>query len=302
MGMKCGKKGQVMERFDIAIIGTGPAGLEAAITAKIRNKKIILFGDKQLSLKVEKAHTIQNYLGLPGVSGEALKDAYLDHLKTLEIEITEDRINTVYAMGEYFFLQGNGTNYEASSIILATGVSNVKPITGEEAFLGKGVSYCATCDALLYRDKTVAIVGYAPKAEAEADFMTEVAQKVYYIPMYKEEVHVSEKVCLLKEMPKAVEGTFKVEKLITEQNCYELDGVFFLRENIAPAQLVPGLKIEENHIAVDRRMRTNLNGCFACGDIVGEPYQYIKSAGEGNVAALSAVAYLAEKKRNKEKE
>ena len=95
-----------MERYDIAIIGTGPAGLEAAITARIRNKKIILFGNKNLSLKVEKAHTIQNYLGLPDIGGEELKAAYEAHLKAMDIEITEDKINAVYAMGEYFALQG----------------------------------------------------------------------------------------------------------------------------------------------------------------------------------------------------
>lgn len=142
-----------MERYDIAIIGTGPAGLEAAITARIRNKKIILFGNKNLSLKVEKAHTIQNYLGLPNIGGEELKAAYEAHLKAMEIEITEDRINAVYAMGEYFALQGNGTNYEAQTVILATGVSTAKAYPGEEQFLGRGVSYCATCDAPLYRGK-----------------------------------------------------------------------------------------------------------------------------------------------------
>ena len=134
-----------MERYDIAILGTGPAGVEAAITAKIRNKKIILFGNKNLSLKVEKAHTIQNYLGLPDIGGEELKAAYEAHLKAMDIEITEDKINAVYAMGEYFALQGNGTNYEAQTVILATGVSTAKAYPGEEQFLGRGVSYCATC-------------------------------------------------------------------------------------------------------------------------------------------------------------
>ena len=300
-----------MERYDIAIIGTGPAGLEAAITAKIRNKKIILFGNKNLSLKVEKAHTIQNYLGLPDIGGEELKAAYEAHLKAMDIEITEDKINAVYAMGEYFALQGNGTNYEAQTVILATGVSTAKAYPGEEQFLGRGVSYCATCDAPLYRGKTAAIIGFSPKEEAEADFMAEMADKVYYIPMYEADVNVADSyipmyeadvnvadsIEVLREKPVAVEGALKVQELVTDRNRYDVDGVFFLRESVSPAQLVPGLKIEDNHIEVDRQMRTNLAGCFACGDAVGAPYQYIKSAGEGNVAALSAVAYLAEKKR-----
>ena len=210
---------------------------------------------------------------------------------------TEDKINAVYAMGEYFALQGNGTNYEAQTVILATGVSTAKAYPGEEQFLGRGVSYCATCDAPLYRGKTAAIIGFSPKEEAEADFMAEMADKVYYIPMYEADVNVADSVEVLREKPVSVEGSLKVQELVTDRNRYDVDGVFFLRESVSPAQLVPGLKIEDNHIAVDRQMRTNLAGCFACGDAVGAPYQYIKSAGEGNVAALSAVAYLAEKKR-----
>lgn len=287
-----------MERYDIAIIGTGPAGLEAAITAKIRNQKIILFGSRDLSVKVEKAHTIQNYLGLPDISGSDLAEAYKNHLKAMEIEITEDKINAVYAMGDYFALQGIGTNYEAAAVILATGVSNAKTYPGEEQFLGRGVSYCATCDAPLYRGKTAAIVGFSPKEEAEADFLAGIADKVYYIPMYRDEVKVLDSVEVLREKPVSVEGTMKVQQLVTNRGSYDVDGVFFLRESVSYAQLVPGLKIENGHIDVDRGMRTNLAGCFACGDAVGTPYQYIKAAGEGNVAALSAAAYLAEKKRS----
>lgn len=287
-----------MERYDIAIIGTGPAGLEAAITAKVRNKKIILFGNKNLSMKVEKAHTIQNYLGLPNIAGEDLKAAYENHLKAMDIQITEDKINAVYAMGEYFALQGNGTSYEAQTVILATGVSTAKAYPGEEEFLGRGVSYCATCDAPLYRGKTAAIIGFSPKEEAEADFMSEMAEKVYYFPMYEGAVKVSDNIEVIQDKPVAVEGTMKVQELVTEKGSYAVDGIFFLRESVSPAQLVPGLKIEDNHIAVDRQLRTNIAGCFACGDAVGAPYQYIKSAGEGNVAALSAVSYLAEKRRN----
>ena len=84
----------------------------------------------------------------------------------------------------------------------------------------------------------------------------------------------------------------KVEKLITTGSAYDLDGVFFLRESVSPGQLVPGLEMDEGHVKVDRSMKTNIPGCFACGDITGQPYQYIKAAGEGNVAALSAVSYL----------
>ena len=280
-------------RYDVAIIGTGPAGLSAAITLKIRNKNIILFGSKDLSSKVAKAHEIQNYLGLPAISGEALAKKFASHIESMGIEITQEQITTVYSMGDYYsLLSKNNQMYDVSAVILATGVNFGKPYPGEKEFLGIGVSYCATCDAPLYRGKTVAIIGASPKEEAEADFMSEIAGKVYYIPLYKEKVNVKEAITVVEDVPTAIEGEMKAEKLILKNQELAVDGIFILRESVLPEQLVPGLEMDGNHIAVNRRMETNLAGCFACGDIVGMPYQYIKSAGEGNVAALSAVGYL----------
>ena len=280
-------------RYDVAIIGTGPAGLSAAITLKIRNKNIILFGSKDLSSKVAKAHEIQNYLGLPAISGEALAKKFASHIESMGIEITQEQITTVYSMGDYYsLLSKNNQMYDVSAVILATGVNFGKPYPGEKEFLGIGVSYCATCDAPLYRGKTVAIIGASPKEEAEADFMSEIAGKVYYIPLYKEKVNVKETITVVEDVPTAIEGKMKAEKLILKNQELTVDGIFILRESVLPEQLVPGLEMDGNHIAVNRRMETNLAGCFACGDIVGMPYQYIKSAGEGNVAALSAVGYL----------
>ena len=280
-------------RYDVAIIGTGPAGLSAAITLKIRNKSIILFGSKDLSSKVAKAHEIQNYLGLPAISGEALAKKFSSHIESMGIEITQEQITTVYSMGDYYsLLSKNNQMYDVSAVILATGVNFGKPYPGEKEFLGIGVSYCATCDAPLYRGKTVAIIGASPKEEAEADFMSEIAGKVYYIPLYKEKVNVKEAITVVEDVPTAIEGEMKAEKLILKNQELTVDGIFILRESVLPEQLVPGLEMDGNHIAVNRRMETNLAGCFACGDIVGMPYQYIKSAGEGNVAALSAVGYL----------
>lgn len=287
-----------MERYDIAIIGTGPGGLEAAITAKIRNKNILLIGNKNLSLKVEKAHTIKNYLGIPDAAGEDLTVRFKKHLADMEIEITEDKISSVYAMGDYFALQGADVMYEAETVILATGVVLGTPYPGENEYLGKGVSYCATCDAPLYRGKTAAVLGFSPKEEAEAAFLGEVCEKVYYFPQYKEPVELSKdniEICMDK--PKEIKGEMTVNTLVTEGGEVSVDGVFILRESVAPSQLVPGLLTEDNHVKVNRKLETSIPGCFACGDITGTPYQYIKAAGEGNVAALSAVAYLDEKKR-----
>jgi len=280
------------KRYDIAIIGSGPAGLSAALNAKIRNKKFILFGNRNLSNKITKAPKINNYLGLYGVSGELLKEKFQEHISNMNIEITEERINSIYAMGEYFALMANDKTFEAKSIILATGIEYTRPIKGEEEFLGKGVGYCATCDAPLYKNKIVTIIGHNKEAEEETNYVSEIAGKVYYVPMYKGNYNLNKNVILVEDKPEEVVGDLKVTKLILKNSEIETNGVFVLKDSISPGQLVPGLKIENEHIAVDRLMKTNISGCFAAGDCIGKPYQYIKAAGEGNIAALSAVKYL----------
>lgn len=285
------------ERFDIAIVGSGPAGVSAALNAKIRNKNFIIFGNNELSNKLVKAHEINNYLGFYGKSGKEIQEEFSKHLRAMDIKITEEKVNNIYAMGDYFALMVNDKMYEATSVILATGIQYGKLFPGEEKLLGKGVGYCATCDAPLYKNKVVTIIAYTKKEEEEANFIADLASKVYYIPMYKEEVEVNSSIEIVKDIPVEIVGEDKVEKLVLKNNEITTDGLFILRDSISPGQLVPGLKIVDNHVEVDRQMQTNLKGCFAAGDIVGRPYQYIKSAGEGNVAALSAVSYVDSKKK-----
>ena len=280
------------ERYDIAIIGSGPAGLSAALNAKIRKKKFVIFGNDELSGKLVKAQKINNYLGFYGMSGAEIKEQFDSHIKSMDIKITNERINNIYSMGDYFALMANDKTYEALTVILATGVNFGKPFEGEERLLGKGVGYCATCDAPLYKNKVVTIIAYNKKEESEANFVASIASKVYYIPMYNENIELDPMIEVIKGIPIKIEGQNKVEKLILKDREIETEGLFILRESVSPGQLVPGLKVTENHVEVDRLMKTNLNGCFAAGDIVGMPYQYIKAAGEGNIAALSAVSYL----------
>ena len=293
------KEARNTERYDIAIIGTGPAGVSAALTAKNRNKSILLLGSRQMSEKVAKAHEIRNYPGLPFVKGEDLAAAFRDQLDRMEIPVTEQRIGAVYAMGDYFALQAGEEMLEASTVILATGVVMAKTLPGEEALLGRGVSYCATCDAPLYRGRTAAVIGYSPREEAEAAFLAGVCSKVLYFPMYKEQTDLPDTVEVIRETPGEILKKETGLAVKTEAGEYSADGVFVLREAVAPGQLVPGLETDGPHVTVNRRMETNLPGVFACGDLVGTPYQYVKAAGEGNIAAISAATYI--DRKNKEK-
>lgn len=280
------------ERYDIAIIGSGPAGLEAAINAKIRNKNIILFGNKELTSKLVKAPKVNNYLGFYNVTGNELKESFQKHIEAMGINIVSERINNVYAMGEYFALMVNEKMYEAKTIVLATGVEYTKPLPGEEEYLGKGVGYCATCDAPLYKGRTVAIIGYNKEAEEEANYVSELSSKLYYIPMYRGNYEINGNIEIINDKPIEIKGEGTVNKLILNNSQLEIDGVFVLKDSISPAQLVPGLQMDNSHVKVNRDMSTNIPGCFAAGDCSGKPYQYIKAAGEGLVAALSAVSYL----------
>lgn len=288
------------ERYDIAIVGSGPAGLSAALNARIRNKSFIIFGSKNLSNKIEKAQKINNYLGFYNRSGKEIKEEFQKHIEAMDINITEEKVNNIYSMGDYFSLMVNEKIYEATTVILATGVNFGKPFKGEDEFLGRGVGYCATCDAPLYKEKIVTIISYNKHEESDANFIANIASKVYYIPMYNEEVEVDSSIEIIKDTPLEIIGDKKVNKLILKNSEIDTDGVFILRDSVSPKQLVPGLKLDGSHVEVDRKMHTNLKGCFAAGDIVGTPYQYIKAAGEGNIAALSAVAYIDEmNKKNK---
>ena len=283
------------ELYDIAIIGSGPAGLSAALNAKIRNKKFIILGNCNLSSKLEKAPRVNNYLGFYDISGEQLRMKFLNHIENMNIKINEVVINAVYSLGDYFAVMSNDKCYKSKTLILATGIEFTKPIEGEKNFLGKGVGYCATCDAQLYKDKIVTIISYNKLGIRDAEYVSEIAKMVNYIPMYSEDYDLDsnvENIKIIKDKPIKIVGEKKVERLLLQETILDTDGVFLLKDSVSPNELVPGLKMINNHIEVDRMMRTNIPGCLAAGDCVGAPYQFIKAAGEGNIAALSAVSYL----------
>lgn len=279
-------------RYDAVVIGTGPAGLEAAINLKIRGKSFLLFGSHDLSRKLEVAPRIDNYLGLYGISGKELQERCAAHIAAMGIEITPVQVSMVYAMGGYFSIATSADTVEATTAILATGAFSEKLFKGEQEYLGRGVGYCATCDAPLYRGKTVAVLGYNDESVHEADFVSDIAETVYYIPVKKSDIKPKDKVKIIDEKPLEIFGDTKVTGLKLEVSTLVVDGVFVLRETVAPESLVPGLEIENGFIRTDASMRTNILGLFAAGDCTGRPHQYMRAAGQGQTAALEAVSYM----------
>ncbi len=280
------------KRYDVIIVGTGVAGLSAALTLKLHDLDILLLGTPLLSEKIRRAEKIKNYPGLPSVSGEQFAAALRAQAEEAGLLVTPQTATGVYAMGGYFSVSAEEETFEGRAVILATGVESVKSTAGEETFLGRGVSYCATCDGFLYKGKTIAVVCTSKEKEGEAAFLASLAAKVYYVPLYKGPSFSAPNVEYVGGMPLKIAGSRRAEKLIFKDRELSVDGIFFLKTAQPPAALVGGLKTEGGHIAVGRDMSTNLKGLFAAGDCTGRPYQYAKAAGEGNVAAHAAVEYL----------
>ena len=279
--------------YDAAIIGTGPAGVSAALNLKIRGKHFIWLGSKTLSDKITKAERISNYPGFVDISGAELNAAFREQVQAMGIEITEEMVNSIMPMGQHYALMAGSEFYEANTIILTTGVATVATLPGESELLGRGVSYCATCDGNLYRGKTIAILCNAARFEGEVRYLANLAEKVYYFPTYREVPHLPANGECVPQRAVELLGEKRVEAVkLKNGGTIAVDGVFCLRDSISLATLLPDLETENGHISVNRHMQTNLPGVFAAGDCTGRPYQYTKAVGEGNVAAHSAIEYL----------
>ena len=277
---------------DLIIIGSGPAGISAALTAHTRSLDFLWFGDGDLSVKIENAERIRNYPGLPDVTGQEMKQSFQEQIEGLGLALLPERINAIYPMGAHYAVSAGQEVYEAKAILLATGVETSKAIPGEAELLGKGVSYCATCDGFLYRQKRIAVVCTSPKLEPEIEFLAGIAAHVTIIAAYKGCGVEKENTEVILGYPSEIRGAGRVASLVCQGREIPVEGVFVLRDSISPAILLKGLQMEGNHIKVDRMQRTSLEGCFAAGDCTGRPYQYAKAVGEGNVALHSAIEYL----------
>lgn len=283
----------------MAIIGRGPAGLSAALNASIRNKNIIVFGNSPLDLT--KSKRIDNYLGIPDINGKDLYNLFLKHTEKYNINFSKHRVREVYAMGDYFALTFDDKSIiEAVTVIVACGTQLKKDIKNEEKFVGKGIGYCATCDAALYKGKKVVIIGYNEESVSEANFINEIVRETIYVNMYKKDIDLNKDIKVINDIPVEFSGNNRAEKLILKQNEIEADGFFVIKESSKPERLVPSLKTEGSYIITNHKdMSTSIPGLFAAGDITGLPYQIMKAVGEGQVAALSAARYISEKNRIK---
>jgi thioredoxin reductase (NADPH) len=304
-------------RYDIAVIGTGPAGVSAAVTAKVRNKSVLLLGSGELTGKLVAGHAILNYPGLPGITGDGLADALRRHLEAMEIAVTEEKISAVYAMGDYFALQGRAeVPYEAAAVIVACGVTADKPLPGEEENLGHGVSYCATCDGPFFRKKKILVCGGGDSACQESMYLRKLSDDVtvtHRRDRFRAQASIVKAMTdagiktkmnttvqsINSENNKVRSVTF-LDKTSGETYTEEFDGVFIFVGNIPQTQLVPDCeKDEAGFIKTDARMMTSIPGIYAIGDVRATPFrQIVTAAADGAVAAHYASEYIDERNNN----
>ena len=270
--------------FDIAVIGAGPAAYSAALNARKREKSVVVIG--QNTGWLTHAERIDNYAGMPGVSGQEMLSVMRDQAKAMGAELRSGVVHQVINMGQSFALSLGADFVEAKKIILCTGAKQPSLLPGEEKLLGRGVSYCGTCDGMLYRGKSVAVIGEGPEAVGEANFLMNLCAKVTYFGA--PDAALDSRIAVREEAVEAITGDMRAEGLIINGEVNPFDGVFIFREAMALSSLLPGIEMDGAFIRVDRQMRTSLPGVFAAGDCTGLPLQVAKAVGEGCIAALCA--------------
>lgn len=268
--------------YDVLVIGGGPAGLSAALNVRARGRSVLVVTNPPEENPLWRAERVDNYLGMGAVSGAQMLSDMRAQAEAAGVEFLTGRaLNASYMMDNWYVSVGSDM-YNARAVVLSGGVARGKKFPGEQEYLGRGVSYCATCDGMLYRGRSVAVLGFSDSARKEADFLRSIGCTVSYFHQPKS--------C-------SIAGGDTVETVTCDGVTEAVDCVFILRPTMAPTDLFPGLATDNGYVTVDRRMTTNLPGLFAAGDCTGGPLQVAKAVGEGLVAGQSAAAFAADIER-----
>ena len=306
---------EAMERYsldpvDVAVIGSGPAGYSAAINVMNRGRSAVIISGDYRDSYLYKASTIENMPGMPGQSGAEILDAFRAHALLMGAVEIHGQVQLIMPFptddGKSLFQIAYG-NYlmMARAVILTVGASSFKPYPGEARLLGRGVSYCATCDGMLYRGKTTAVIAKAPDAIEEAEHLARIGCRVLFFASNPDLQKWADRLPngVFEQTTAAasfgMEGEDKISALVADGVRIPVDGVFILRSSIAPDALLPGIETKDGFFSVNRSQETSIPGVYAAGDCTGKPLQIAKALGEGLVAALSADTFLVAAERVK---
>ncbi len=278
--------------YDVIIIGSGPAGISAAIYLKRAKKNILIVSNGKSAL--QKAHKIENYYGIENISGEELHKVGIKQVERLGVPIEKDEVINI-SFDRHFIVTTVNREFEAKKVIIATGTNRMAPnIKGIKEFEGKGVSYCAICDAFFYRNKDVAVIGNGNYAIHEAKQLKPVAKSVTILTDGKEMVQNRDASDFdVEETPiREFRGGNRIEEVeFDNNNTKKIDGVFVAIGTASSTDLAKkiGAVVKNNNIVVNENMETTVKGLYACGDCTGGLLQVNKAVYEGAIAALDIV-------------
>lgn len=310
--MKGETKNSKTESYDLVILGSGPAGLTAAIYASRYHLNVLVVA-KSFGGTANLAGEVENWPGFKG-SGAELMAKMKEQAENFGAKFVETNVESVEKTKEGFKVLTEGKEISAKSIILALGTENRKlNVPGEKEFLGKGVSYCATCDGMFFKNKTVAVVGGADSAAKAALYLSEITKKVYILyrkhemrcePISLKKLCEKENVEIIyQSIPTEIIGDKFVKSLKYTQTVkdkevektIDVNGVFIEIGSTPMTELTKSLALEmdQMYIKTDKQMKTNVDGVFAAGDNTNNKFkQMIVAAGDGAVAAKSAYDFL----------
>jgi thioredoxin reductase (NADPH) len=294
----------IQEEYDVVILGTGPAGLQAAIHAARAKVSVLVMGREHKS-SLYKAH-VENYCCITGISGQELLQQGASQASNSGAHfLHEDVIKTSQEDDRFIILTENELNIKTRALIMAMGITrNRLGVPGEKEFLGKGVSYCVNCDANFYKGAKVAVVGDESAAVSGALTLLFYADEVHLVSNRLQvsdrldyQIRESDVKIHLGRKVKEIVGLDKVDELIMndDQRLY-VDGVFIETGAKGAVELAAtlGVAMDEEkfqYIVTDKQQQTNVPGIYAAGDICGPPWQMAKAVGEGCVAGLSAAKF-----------
>lgn len=290
--------------FDSIVIGSGPAGITASLYMARAGLKVLVISKKESTL--DKAEKIENYYGFEEpISGEKLKEKGIKQAQRLGVDILEkEAISIKYSENEAYEVivanQGKDEEYIAKTVVLATGVNrNTAKIKGIKEFEGRGISYCAICDAAFYRNKNVAVLGSGDYAIGEIEELLPIVSSVTMITNGQEPIEYrSEKVEINTKKIREFRGDTKIQEIEFEDNTKQnIDGIFIAQGIASSVDFAKklGARIENNYIAVNENMETTVPNIYACGDCTGGILQISKAVYEGTKAGMEIIKKI---KRN----
>lgn len=287
---------------DVLVIGSGPAGIQAAIHASRRKVSVVVAGRPSASAAA--GTEMDNYFGTGLVSGDRLIEEGIRQAESTGAVFSGQNVISSSRDGEAFrFVLEDGTEVVSKAVVIATGISRKKlGIPGEKELFGKGVSYCAVCDCNFYKGRRAVIVGNESEAATSAEMMTGYASETSWVawdvqasPVLVEKAEAAG-VRFYGSKPRAIVGETKVEALELEDGTMiPTDGVFIELGARSAADIAMDLDVMpemDDTIKVGTDCATEVPGVYACGDVTGKPWQVAKAVGQGCVAGTNAAAFV----------